>query len=58
MLSSEAVKVVSIRILWRLGWLHLNESKGVFGKCIESMRQFRWQFLIVHGRNPRLNVFF
>ena len=33
MLILEVVKVASLRFLWSLRWLHLDESKGVFGKC-------------------------
>jgi hypothetical protein len=32
MLSSKAIKVISLRLLWNLRWLHLDESKGVFDK--------------------------
>ena len=42
MLSSELVKVASIRFLWSLGWLYLDKSKGVFGDYIEPMCQFGW----------------
>ena len=36
MMSSGVVKVASIRFfLWSLGWLHLDESKGIFGVCME-----------------------
>ena len=54
MLSSEVVKVASIRSLLSLGWLHLDESNGVFGKCTKLMCRFGWQLLIVYGRNRRL----
>ena len=40
MLSSEVVKVASIRSLLSLGWLHLDESNGVFGKCTKLMCRF------------------
>lgn len=32
--------------LWSLGWLHLDELKGVFGNCTKIMCSFGWQFLI------------
>jgi hypothetical protein len=32
--------------LWSLGWLHLDELKGVFGNCTKSMCSFGWRFLI------------
>ena len=33
MLDPYVVKVASLRFLWGLRWLYLNESKKVFDKC-------------------------
>ena len=44
MLSLEASKVASFNFLWSLGWLHLNELKGVIGECMKPMCQLDGDF--------------
>ena len=58
MLNYEAVKVVSLIILWSFGWLQLDELKGVFGNCTYSMCQVGWRLLIKHGKYSMLYVCF
>ena len=58
MLSLEGIKVTRIYFCVRFRVVPLDESKGVSGKCIESMCQYGWWFLVVHGRNPRMHVCF
>ena len=44
--------------VWRLGWLYLDDLKGVIDECKNPMYQFWWWILIIHGRNWRLHVCF
>lgn len=46
MLSSQATKATSWRFF--VGWLHINEMKGVFGECIELNVSIVVATLIVH----------
>ena len=58
MLSLEVAKVASLRFLWSLGWVHLDEFKGLFENCIEPICQFGWRLLILHGKYSRLHLCF
>ena len=49
MLNSEATKVA--RILWSLGWLHLDELKGVIGRCTKLVCLYGWRLPILHEGN-------
>ena len=58
MLSSRGAIVASLRFSWSLGWLYLDELKGVLANCTEPLYHFGWRLLILHGKYPRLHVCF